>query len=93
MIFITETGPSNSFSEKSAGICSKFRKKHEHNFFFLQNDRQFQPKIVIWGISVKFWIKLSNTEVKIFIKRFIQAEKEIVFRRSMLENQYLWINL
>ena len=41
-----------------------WEKKHVHNFVFLQNDRQCQPKIAIFGILCKILAKIIHYSIK-----------------------------
>ena len=75
MIFITETSPSKLFSETSEGICSKFWRKNKCiTLFSCKMTGNFNQKSPFVEIYVKFWQKLSNTALKIFMKMFISMK-------------------
>ena len=75
MVFITETSPFKLFSERSDGICSKFWRKHPcTTLFSCKMTGNFNQKSPFSGIYVRFWEKLSNIALKIFMKMFIMMK-------------------
>ena len=64
MIFITETRPSKSFTEKSEGVCFKFRRITRANHSFPAKRQAISTKIAIFGNFGKILAKIIQYRSK-----------------------------
>ena len=82
MIFVTETSPPNFFFKHLRVFVQNFGEKHVYNFVFLQYDRQFQPKIAIFGNLCEILAKIIQYRIKNIYENVYYDEKSSFFPKD-----------